>query len=601
MIAVPGSTILIDEDVYHRDNTYIEIAKELTIKGENGSTIYIDNKDNPQTGPFIYASGDNDFSITIQDVTIDGTRYGVNNDTPDKNRLFEIENCNFILRNCIIQNMHYSGSTGNGGQTEFISVYRYNYCEISNCVFQRIHSDIEGVFLKPKYNLYLDKKDRIKSVKANAHRRDNNYALITGNRFLADTYWNEKTQRIEFADSNVFVSSWVGIFDGKCEFSNNYISGSNGSSVHLHVYDSKISGNTFGPICREGGININLDEAGYPYGFIPQNVSIKNNMFRGAGIAIQCYCGKGILIENNTYQQPFETNQNYKAQNYFLSMITNGYSKERYLRDFLIRNNNIRGIGSFIYLVQSKLEIENMTITNNDVRLADNYNNGLFVFYVASLSNININNNSFNFGNYYQPYPSNPAGMANIQQAINIRWVPGGTRIRNVEIDNNTFSDDLNTSIYSMIGETGDRSYIDMDIKTLPDAENIIIKGNKINKKNYRCFFTHFLLSRSSGHNPDVIFEKNEDPTIASPILSYTKYSDSAHKGLGLLLSNSTIEPGQKIVRHSTYCYKGDYYYAVKEGTISAREMKKNSNGYYSNGTAQFIKIKGKLAKHITK
>ena len=62
--AVPGSTIIIDEDVYHRDNTYIILTKELTIKGENGATIFIDNKGNHQTGPFVYAKGKNDFTIT---------------------------------------------------------------------------------------------------------------------------------------------------------------------------------------------------------------------------------------------------------------------------------------------------------------------------------------------------------------------------------------------------------------------------------------------------------------------------------------------------------------------------------------------------------
>lgn len=597
--AAPGSTIIIDEDVYHRDNTYITITKELTIKGENGATIYIDNKGNPQTGPFIYARGKNNFTLTVQDINIDGSRYGVKNDTEDPNRLFEIESCDFILRNCVIQNLHYSGATGRGGQTEFISVYKYNYCEISNCIFQRIYSNIEGVFLKPKYDLYLNQKDRIKGVKANHHSRDKNFALITGNQFLADTYWNEKTQKVEFSDPNVFVSSWFGIFDGQCEFSNNYISGSNGSSVHLHVYDSKVTGNEFGPICREGGININMDEAGYPYGFIPQNVSLTNNLFRGVGVAIQCYSGEGIIIENNTYKQPFKTSNNYLDQNVFLSMITYGFSKDRYIKNFIIKDNNITGIGSFIYYTQGDLKIDNVLIENNNVRLADDFNKGMLVFYVANISNISINNNNFSFGNYYQPYPSNPAGIANVQQLINIRWVPEGTRIRNVEICSNTFSDDLNTSLYSMIGETGDRSYIDMDIRTLPVADNIQIKDNKIETKDSNGYLTHFLLCRARGNKANVVFKSNEATIMPTPVLSYTEYGESAHEGKGLLISKFAIEPGQKIDRHSSYYFKGNYYYAVKEGKINAIEMKKTKSGYYISGTAQFIRIEGKQVKRI--
>ena len=597
--AVPGSTIIIDEDVYHRDNTYIILTKELTIKGENGATIFIDNKGNHQTGPFVYAKGKNDFTITIQDLTIDGSRYGIKNDLEDKNRLFEIESCDFILRNCIIQNMHYSGATGSGGQTEFISVFKYNYCEISNCTFQRIYSNIEGIFLKPKYNLFLDPKDRLKGIRANNHRQDNNYALITGNKFLADTRWNEKTQKIEFSDPNVFVSSWFGIFDGKCEFSNNYISGSNGSSVHLHVYDSKIINNVFGPICREGGMNINLDEAGFPYGFIPQKVLIKNNLFQSAGVAIQCYCGEEISIDNNTCERPFKTSEKYTAENCFLSMITYGFSKERYIKSFIIKNNNISGIGSFVNFVNEKLIIDDFVIENNNIRLADDFNKGMFIFYVAKLSQLRINNNHFNFGNYYQPFPSNPAGWANIQQLINIRWVPGGTIIRNVEICGNTFSDDLDTSVYSMIGETGDRSYVDMDIRTLPVADSIQIKGNKIDTKNSNGLLTHFLLCRAGGNKPNVVFKSNEATTMVTPLLSFTDYSESAHEGIGQVISKSAIEPGQIILRHSSYYFKGYYYYAVKEGKICAAEMKKSRNGYYYSGTAQFIRIEGKQAKRI--
>ena len=90
------------------------------------------------------------------------------------------------------------------------------------------------------------------------------------------------------------------------------------------------------------------------------------------------------------------------------------------------------------------------------------------------------------------------------------------------------------------------------------------------------------------------MFKCNDATTMATPLLSFTEYSESAHEGIGPLISKSAIEPGQEIARHSSYYFKGYCYYAVKEGKISSAEMGKNRNGYYVSGTAQFIRIEGK-------
>ncbi len=476
--ARPGSVILIDTDVYHRNNKYIEVTKDITIKGVNNSTIYIDNKGNQQTGPFIYAYGDNDFTLTIEDVKIDGKRYGAKG-KGDRNRLFEIVQCDFILRNSIIENMYYNCSFGRGGQSEFISVLKYHYCEISNCTFRRINSQIEGIYLKPVYDLYEGAASRPKQdIDANDHSKAIDFAYIHNNRFLADTRFDEDKSTVTFRDPNEYVSSWFGIFCGRCEFSDNYLSGSAGSSVHLHVYDSKIEGNTFLPTLNSG-VSINMNEYGFPYGFIPYNDTIRNNTFKNVNDCIQCDYGYNIIVENNTFEREYKLSPTDKRSNRFLVMRTQSpYYSDRYISNFSIRGNQLIDIRNFIEWNQQQLVIDGLRIEDNTVKLADEYNRGMIDFdFVPSISNVTIKNNNFDFGSYV--YLGKVYSVHQIQQPSLISYgLKGKQKIKNLVIEDNVFKSNINDNSFAIINY---RNFLGEPAKSiqLPEEKVVRVRNNK--------------------------------------------------------------------------------------------------------------------------
>lgn len=474
----PGGVILIDADVYHRNNQYIEITKSLTIKGKGRPTIYVDNKENAQTGPFIYAHSDNDVTLTIQDVTIDGNRYS-KREGADRNRLFEIVRCDFILRNCTIQNMHYACAFGIGGQSEFISVLQYRYCEISGCTFRRINSQIEGIYLKPVYDLYegvanLSKED----INANDHREAKDFAYIHNNKFLADTRFNPEKSEVTFANPDEYVSSWIGIFCGRCEFSDNYISGSAGSSVHLHVYDSKIERNTFMPTLNSG-VSINMNEFGFPYGFIPYNDTIRNNTFRNVNDCIQCDYGHDILVEGNTFERIYKLSANDKRSNRFLVMRAQSpYYTERQIKNFTVRNNHLKDIRNFIEWNQQQLTVENLTIEGNKVKLADEYNRGMIDFdFVPSISNVTIKNNEFDFGTYV--YLGKVYSVKQMAEPSLISYgLKGKQKIKKMVVENNVFKGGSNGGQFAIINYRDFSGGKDMKVE-LPAVKGLVVKNNK--------------------------------------------------------------------------------------------------------------------------
>lgn len=476
-LANPGSVILIDVDVYHKNNKYLDITKDITFKGKNNSTIYIDNKNNPQTGPFIYAHGNNNVTLTIQDVTIDGMRYGIEGGR-DKNRLFEIDRCDFILRNCIVQNMHYNTAFGIGGQSEFISVLKYHYCEISNCTFRRINTQIEGIYLKPVYDLYENGNGKKEEVDANDHSRAKDFAYIHNNRFLADTRFDKETSTVNFADPKEYVSSWLGIFCGRCEFTNNYISGSAGSSVHLHVYDSKIEGNTFMPTLNSG-VSINMNEYGFPYGFIPYNDTIRNNVFKNTNDCIQCDYAYDVIIEGNTYERQYQLSPDDKRSNRFLVMRTKSpYYTDRYIKNFKIRYNQLHDIRNFIEWNQRELVVDNLTIEGNEVKLADEYNRGMIDFdFVPSISNVTIKDNVFDFGAY--TYLGKVYSVHQIQEPSLISFgLNGKQKIKNLVIEDNVFKNKTNSKQFAAINY---RNLLGEPAASLdlPVERKVVIRNNK--------------------------------------------------------------------------------------------------------------------------
>lgn len=475
-LAKPGSTIIIDADVYHRNNKYIEITKELTLKGVNNSTIYINNEGNPQTGPFVYAHGNNDFCLRIQDVTIDGMRYGKDGGA-DRNRLFEIVQCDFILKNCVVQNMHYNRAYGIGGQSEFISVLKYNYCEISDCIFRRLNTQIEGIYLKPVYDLYENDNGKKEVVDANNHRKARDFAYIHNNKFLADTKFDNESFVVSFADPNEYVSSWLGIFCGRCEFSNNYVSGSAGSSVHLHVYDSKIEGNTFMPTLNSG-VSVNMNEYGFPYGFIPYNDTIRNNTFKNANDCIQCDYAHDIIIENNIYERLYNLPPNDKRSNRFLVMCAKSpYYSDRYITNFTVRTNQLHDIRNFIEWNQKDLVIDKLTIEANNVKLADEYNRGMIDFdFVPSISNVTIKNNVFDFGAYV--YLGKAYSVRHIQEPSLISYgLNGKQKIKKIIIEDNVFKSKTKNKQFASINY---RNFLGESPKTvqLPEERGVVVRNN---------------------------------------------------------------------------------------------------------------------------
>lgn len=443
--AADGSVIIIDADIEHRNGKYIEVTKNLKVKGDNKHAITLNCKELDEkyiSGNFIYAHGD--IKFVMEDLIIDGGRPLCHPQIHDLSKFIVTDCREFIFHHNTVQHTTYwyDGTVFNSGvlkvgypEKTFMDITNYEYAEVSDCTFKDLFSN-EGIGIYCKRN---------KDINNDTGLED--YAKIINNKFVDDIILDGKTLQHK---TGAYVSSWVVTNNIRCLFANNYVGGSDGSNVNLHCHNSIIENNEFNwsVILTP---NINLDHGG-DSGIIPHDIIIRNNIFRSPWAAIQMASGYNITIENNIHnslpiENPTEDEiangvRYYRQDCAFVYHYRSGRTQAlRQNTNITISHNVLNNVRYLFYNPGDDAAIfDSLTISFNKVK-QDNSVAATPIIrgYFNMLRNSMISDNSIKFSNkissdfvYMDAHPA--------RIVLSLKPYDTGTRLDNVSIINNVFT-----------------------------------------------------------------------------------------------------------------------------------------------------------------